>query len=149
METRPSASQLEGFLRAVDRSFPVPLSQKQEISSYVEKLLKKATLLAVVEKGEILSLVAGYTDATPDGRGYISVVATLPSHRGRGLAKNLVKRFLAVSAEKGLSAVHLYAVEGNRAALEMYRSLGFVCWRRENEPRPADVHLIYSLRSSV
>lgn len=140
-----SVEQLCEFLLQVDRSFPVPLSEKQDLKSYARKLQEKATVCAFCENGKLLSMVAGYTDDLTDNLAYVAVVATLESARGRGLASAMMKDFLSVCAHKKVRAVHLYAVPTNMGAMKMYRKLGFGLWEMEGEPRPEDAHLIYYL----
>lgn len=143
-----NAKEIEKFLREVDGLFPVPLSHKQPLSQLAEKLAERATLCAVQQGERLLALVAGYTENTPDGRGYISVVACLPEVQGQGHASRLVRSFIEIAARRGLSAVHLYTVRENRPAVRMYERLGFVEWRADPEPRPDDLHLIYEIKES-
>ena len=140
---------IEEFLVCVDKSFPVPLSDKQELSSLAEKFAEKATLCYVEENGKILAMVAGYTENVTENRGYISVVATLPEARGKGYASRLVKEFVEIAAVKGLSSVHLYTVRENIPAVKMYEGLGFVEWSCENEQRPKDLHLILEISKEI
>ncbi len=136
---------IETFLRKVDHSFPVPISQKTDIHEYAEKLAEKADVMSREENGEILSAVFGYTENVICDMAYISAAATLPEHQGKGFAKELVKEFIASAKSKGLKAVHLYAVADNLSAVRMYRHLGFQEYYPENEPRPSDLHLIYRI----
>lgn len=63
MTKKPLAvTSLEKILYAVDNSFPVPLSEKQNLKDYAKKLFSSATICAEVQNGEILSMVAGYTE---------------------------------------------------------------------------------------
>lgn len=64
-----------------------------------------------------------------DGFTEISAVCTLPEHRGRGLAGNLV-RVLAnrITARGETPFLHAYA--GNTGAIALYEKLGFVLRRR-------------------
>lgn len=137
--------QLEHFLREVDRDFPVPLSQKQELSAFARKLLEKATLCEICRDGEIQSLVAGYTENLTEGKAYISLVATLAKARGKGYAQQLIGQFLQICREKRIPAVHLYTVPANTAAVNLYRKLGFEAYIIDGEPRPGDAHLIIYL----
>ena len=57
-----NTEKIENFLRLVDKDFPVPLSCKQDLSQLARKLCEKGTLCAREENGEIVALVAGYTD---------------------------------------------------------------------------------------
>lgn len=143
----PTVEQLEAFLRNVDRDFPVPLSQKQDLGAYARKLHEKATLCAAYDGEEICALVAGYTNDLANGTAYIAVVATLSRARGRGLASSLVKEFIRICKQKGIGSVHLYARHSNIPAMSMYYGLGFRDLRLPDEPRPEDAHLIYELEA--
>lgn len=145
MKQKVTLSQIETFLMAVDGLFPIPLSQKQNLTAYAKKLYEKATLCVVCREEEIVSMVAGYTDHLPDERAYIAIVATLPKAVRKGLAGSLVKEFIGICREKHIKAVHLYAVADNIGAMKLYHSLGFQELRIADEPRKEDVHLIFEL----
>ena len=134
------------FLKAVDTSFPVPLSVKQPLECLAQKFCEKATLCHIEENGEMVALVAGYTQNLAKNMAYISVVATLPDMRGKGYAKKLMKQFLDICEEKKIAAVHLYTDASNEAAIALYERLGFVPYVVEDEPRPEDIHLIYHFK---
>lgn len=144
-----SHEQLLTFLQAVDGEFPVPLSARQELSSFAAKLLELATLCPVLEDGRIVALAAGYTDHMINNMAYLSIVSTLPCARRKGYAARVIREFMDVAARKGAGALHLYAVGENLPAIRMYERLGFVRWDMPGEPRPEDVHLIYYLDKEV
>ncbi len=139
---RPSASDIEKFLYSVDATFPVPLSQKQDLKDLAIKFWEKGTLCLAWENNEICSMVAGYTDNILNNKAYISVVATLDSARGQGYASRLIEEFIAIAEEKHIEAVHLYTDRKNIPAIRMYLKLGFEEWQISEEPRPDDMHLI-------
>ena len=143
---KPTYKELYAFLKDVDSSFPVPLSKKQDLELLAKKLLEKATLVSVWHYEEMVALVAGYTENVVDNMAYISVLATRQEARGHGYAKDVVQRFLQICRDKKLSAVHLYAVPTNLPAVYLYKSLGFVEYKIENEPRKEDLHLIYYIK---
>lgn len=138
--------QVEVFLNEVDGSFPVPLSDKQNLATYAEKLITHATLCCEIVDGKILSMVAGYTKNIPDNMAYVAVVATVPEKKGHGYAKKLVNEFLSICKENDISAAHLYTHKTNKIAIKMYKKIGFIDYKVINEPRPDDVHLIYYTR---
>ena len=144
--TRVTVDSLERFLREVDRSFPVPISSKQDLGLYARKLCERATLGAELDGERIVALVAGYTENVVEERAFISLVATVRDARGRGLGSRLVREFISVAAGRGLAAVHLYAVPTNIPAVSMYKKLGFEEWIIPDEPRPDDLHLIYRIK---
>ena len=137
---------IEIFLNKVDKTFPIPLSQKQDLHSYAIKLAEKATLCYVEIDNAILSMAAGYTDNLKDNNAYIAIVATLHEEQGKGYAKKVINEFIDVCRKKEIRAVHLYAVHDNVSAIEMYRRLGFVEWHLADEPRPDDMHFIYYIK---
>ncbi|MBO5929514.1 MAG: GNAT family N-acetyltransferase [Clostridia bacterium] len=139
---KPTVQQLHEFLLCVDTMFPVPLSHKQNLSAFSEKLCEKATLCVKWQNDKIVGMVAGYTDNVENCLGYISVVAVLPGLQGKGLGRKLVSEFLTISRNKGLAGVHLYTVADNEPAVKLYHSLGFTDFKVTDEPRPDDVHLV-------
>ena len=142
----PNENELYSFLVEVDSSFPVPLSKKQDLLEFSKKLLKRATLVPVWHEDKIVSMVAGYTENITDNMAYISIVATTKEAMGMGYGKRVVKEFIEICRDKKISAVHLYAVPTNLPAVNLYKKLGFVEYKLENEPRIDDLHVIYALR---
>lgn len=133
------------FLKKVNRTFPVTISEKQDLFEYAKKLSAKATICVEIRDDDIVSMVAGYTTGVTNNQGYIALVATVPEVRGQGLAGNLVREFLSIAKEKKLSTVHLYTVSRNEIAVKMYREIGFDEYIIEAETRKQDLHLIYYL----
>ena len=81
-------------------------------------------------KGELVAAVV----ARPDWefnryyhvkRGYLGPAATLPAHKGKGLAKVLTARALWFLKERGMESACLYTWSRNAPALKVARSLGF------------------------
>lgn len=143
VENNLTLKQIEDYLKEVDDSFPIPLSQKQDLSAFAEKLFEKATICAEIVDGRIVSALAGYTDNVIENRGYMSIAASVKGYLGKGHMTKLIKQFLAIAAEKHLGAVHLYAVPTNTTAVALFKKIGFVEWQIPDEPRPEDMHLIY------
>lgn len=60
-----------------------------------------------------------------EGSGFIGTIAVDKAHRGRGLARYLVRTALRLSAEAGFSEAFLSVNAENENALRLYRSEGF------------------------
>ena len=133
------------FLSRVDRLFPIPLSEKENISVLASKFERFGTISCLKENGDIVALCAGYTNDTKNNLGYISVVASLPECSNKGYGKIAIEGFIEKAKNAGMKAIHLYADKENGAALNMYDKLGFVDWKINDEPRPEDKHLILRL----
>jgi putative acetyltransferase len=67
-----------------------------------------------------------------DGRAVFGMVVAA-AHRRRGVGRRLVAAAIAKARERGVSAIEIEVYTHNRAALALYRSLGFV---RYGEPAP-------------
>jgi len=81
-------------------------------------------------EGELVAMVRGssdreYNDYYGDRRGYLGPAATLPTHRGKGLSKALTARAMTVLRQHGMHSACLYTWEGNPAAVELTKHLGF------------------------
>ena len=146
-EMIPDVETIRQFLIEVDRTFPVPLSEKQELEKFAVKLYEKAALCTVMEEGRIIAMTAGYVKNVVENLAYVSVVATLPEYQGRGYSSDTVRRFIKKAKEQHLDGVHLYTAAGNEKAIRMYKRIGFEELLLDHEERPKDVHLIYNIRT--
>lgn len=79
------------------------------------------------EKGHLVGNLSLIPFTTPGRRLYlIANVAVDPVYRRHGIARELTTRALDYVQQRGARAVWLHVREENLAALELYRSLGFV-----------------------
>ena len=81
-------------------------------------------------EGELVAMVRGssdreYNEHYGERRGYLGPAATLPSHRGKGLSKALTARAMDILRQHGMHSACLYTWEGNPAAVELTKHLGF------------------------
>jgi ribosomal protein S18 acetylase RimI-like enzyme len=108
-------------------------SYDPEISGY------QALQRAIPEVVEKLRLAAGFADVLEEraakilvclpeaiaGAWVIDSVATLPEHRGKGVAENLLTRILAIGKQQGYSKAQVNMYIGNEPALHLYHKFGF------------------------
>ncbi len=78
---------------------------------------------------------AGYVafEFQPDGAGYIDFLGVADKYRRRGLGAQLVRAAVDTLRRRGAAPVHLTVRQDNRAARDLYVSLGF---REERVIRP-------------
>jgi ribosomal protein S18 acetylase RimI-like enzyme len=84
--------------------------------------LPAATWLIAGPEGYI-GTIQGVIDHGPIGA--IQNVGVVPSYRGLGLGRALVHRALSGFAQAGLQRAYLEVTAENRAAVQLYRGLGF------------------------
>jgi ribosomal protein S18 acetylase RimI-like enzyme len=75
--------------------------------------------------------IVGYVNPVLDGpEVWIGGVGVIPGHRGRGLGKKLMLAAEEFSRSRGVGTSLLEVIEGNEAAMSLYRSLGYRETRR-------------------
>lgn len=117
---------LIGLLEQVDGEFSPPLSQRLSLASYADKIIANAVIFPLIEAGRMTAFVAMYCN-DPDGKtAYITMVATEPAGRGKGLASGLVGLAIHHARRRGFQQVALEVYRSNLSALNLYRKLGFV-----------------------
>lgn len=87
------------------------------------KAIPKQTIAASIETdGRIAAAGLGILD-----RGHVGLYAiyVAPEYRGRNYARAVCNRILAEAGQKGIAHAYLQVVQGNTAAKELYKSLGF------------------------
>lgn len=140
-----SVKQIEKFLISVEKDFPIPLSQKEDLHYLACKFYDKATICSLIESGEVKGMVVGYTKDLVENLAYISIVAVDEQHRGKGYARKLVLEFVNECKNKNIRAVHLYTDIRNNAAIRLYEQIGFVDYKMKHELRSKDKHYILYL----
>lgn len=133
------------FLQAVDKDYPVHLSNKVNLKEYTDKLLDKATICFEENEERILGVVAGYTKNLENDIAYIALVGVINTERKKGIASKLIREFIDICKEKSIKGVHVYTDATNSKAIAMYKGLGFDYMKIKNEPRPKDVHFYVKL----
>ncbi len=81
----------------------------------------------VRDQGRLVAIGRGAVTPTPSGEPMLGVTAlhTLPAHRGRGLAGQVLAALLGWGRERGADTVYLQVDAANRAPGAWYRRLGF------------------------
>ena len=140
-----SGGGLYRFLYKVNTLFLTSLSEKESLAKLNEKILEYGLVTTIRIDNEIAAIVAGYANDFQSCIAYISIVATLPEYSGKGYGELAVKDYISKCRSVGMKAIHLYAVATNVPAMKMYKKLGFIDYKIENELRPNDAHLILYL----
>ncbi|MER7763928.1 GNAT family N-acetyltransferase [Streptomyces sp. NPDC097619] len=101
------------IMRLVELTRPGPFRDRTvELGGY----------LGIRSGGRLVALAGGRM--RPPGWTEISAVCTHPDHRGRGLARRLVRAVAAVARERG-EVPFLHAAAENTGAVRLYEELGF------------------------
>jgi ribosomal protein S18 acetylase RimI-like enzyme len=123
---RASAAEVAALLTACERDFFPPLSERQDIPTYAERICQRAERFEHWDAGRLVGLVAIYC-VTPQGApAFITNVSVRAEHRGRGLGDTLLGSALDHARGCGFTHVALEVDAGATAARQLYRKHGFV-----------------------
>jgi len=130
-------------IRAATRDDLDTISNIQERSSWRPEEYLNFDCSVAEQEGSVRGFLA--SRQTAPGEREILFIAVAPAYRRCGIAKELLKRELAVSSGEWFLEVR----ESNLAAIRLYESLGFrIAGRRENyypdPPEPAIVMRFFS-----
>jgi [ribosomal protein S18]-alanine N-acetyltransferase len=118
---RPTVSTDLPALVALERSsFSDPWTAEQLGEAIADEA---AVALVLEEKGEVVGSVLARVVAD---EAEILTIAVSPTHRRRGLGRQMLDAAIAAATTRGAQTVWLEVRNSNRAAREMYLSAGFV-----------------------
>lgn len=131
------------LLKKIDKSFPIPLSDKTDLDELANKFLEKGYVYLAFDGEKPIGILGFYANDAETGRAYFSVLGVLESHQGQGIAKRILMDSIAFCKEKGMTSCVLYTHKTNVGAIAMYEKLGFVA---EDDPaRPHDIKFVKEL----
>lgn len=114
--------------------------------SFIQESKRVNNIYLVVEENEKVIGYCGLWGIA--GEGQITNVAVSKENRNRGVGKQMLTRLLELGVEQGLEAFTLEVREGNKGALHLYESLGFLSagLRKNFYSKPAENAVIMWLQ---
>ena len=114
--------------------------------SFIQESKRVNNIYLVVEENEKVIGYCGLWGVA--GEGQITNVAVSKENRNRGVGKQMLTRLLELGVEQGLEAFTLEVREGNKGALHLYESLGFLSagLRKNFYSKPAENAVIMWLQ---
>ena len=110
-----------------DYFVPMRLTRDQLVRSYAQTSVSYEASRVAVDDGQIVGF--GFLGVR-DRRGWVGGVGVIPSHRGHGIARQVMADLLSNARSLGLETVQLEVIEDNVAARTLYESIGFRVQRR-------------------
>ncbi|MER5509802.1 GNAT family N-acetyltransferase [Streptomyces sp. NPDC002766] len=98
-------------------------------------------LLARSDDG-VLGYLIGFV--TPDGTGYVHLVATRDDARGAGLGRELYGAFAEAAGRQGAVRLKAITTVGNEGSVAFHRSLGFDVRVEEEYNGPGQPRVVFS-----
>ena len=126
-----SAAQIASLLTSCDQDFSPPLSERQNIAFYAERIRARAERFEHWIDGCPVGLVAMYCMTPPGEPAFITNVSVRADHRGCGIAETLMKAAIAHARFRGFTDVTLEVDAYATAARRLYAKHGFLPVRDE------------------
>jgi ribosomal protein S18 acetylase RimI-like enzyme len=128
------------FINSVDKSFPIPLSERADISVFTKKILDKAIILQAVIDDEIVGLSSFYANDLDNMKSHWTFLAVKSSHMNMGIASKLITEMLSILRNRKMVSVELTTESDNIAARSLYEKMRF----RLVEEKDERVRYVYS-----
>jgi ribosomal-protein-alanine N-acetyltransferase len=125
---RARLDDLPAILRIERKSFAHDAWDRDQFLDYFAQSDRSLVLTATIN-GIVVGYAVGFHGQT---RAEIHSVAVATTHRGHGVATALLERVIGLLRKRGFRTVSLNVRMENRAAIELYRRLGFQRVRRVN-----------------
>lgn len=129
-------------LMSCDKDFITDLQSKVDIEEYADKIVKNATTIEGWENDKLVGLIAIYLNNEQTKAGFITNVSVLPSYKGTGLAKELLKRCVQKAKDSYFNSILLEVNKDNMRAINFYKKNKF------EETNQKDTSLIMKLELS-
>ena len=116
-----------------------PFTENYDLSFYLSYLMKWPSLFQCVEddRGQIVAYSIGKLETSPPHHphplpwhGHITVLTVSPQHRRQGYARLLTDALETSCNAANAFFVDLYVRESNKAAINMYKKMGYSVYRR-------------------
>jgi [ribosomal protein S18]-alanine N-acetyltransferase len=125
---RAHSDDLPSILRIEEKSFAREAWDRELFRDYLARSARSLFLVAIINR-EVVGYVLAFRGET---RADVDSIAVAPTERGRGVAFALLKRVIGLLRRQGFRTVSLNVRLENKAAIRLYRKLGFQRVRRVN-----------------
>lgn len=136
-------NKIELFLREIDKSFPVPLSEKIELNKLAQKLVENGYVYMASDGDRPVGMFGFYANDVINRSAYGSVLGVITDYRRQGISKKLLEKVTSFCRDSGMSRFELYTHKTNTSAVTLYEKSGFV--RVEDSCRPNDIKFVKEL----
>ena len=125
--------QLTAYLEKIDAEFTPPLSSRQKLECYAQKMLDKGYVYAAFSGIKMGGLCAFYANDIKTRQAFLTLLQVDRNWRRQGVAAALCKRMFRLCEDKGMQMISLFTHMDNKTAQLFYKSQGFLVTGQEEE----------------
>lgn len=123
--TKLDINEIISFLKAMDKEFPTPLSERVDLDKYTVKFCGKGSVICALYQNKIVGLLGGYCNNHETKKGYISVLIIDRAFRGNKISKHLLEDFIQKCKASGMKQIEVHTYKTNIEAIGLYEKFGF------------------------
>lgn len=119
---------IKSFIEALEKDFTPPLSERINLTSYVEKLIRESNIIIIKNSinEAIVGMIAFYCTPRKYDTALISFFGVVSNARGKGLGSLLLSTCKQLVYQSGMKAIETRTWESNNPALYVYQKQGFI-----------------------
>lgn len=103
---------------------PIP-TERNSIYHIFTKFFKKTSLVVEKSDGGAVGFLLGFISQDDPADAYLHLICVSQEWGGRGLAKEMLQRFLETVTESGCRRVYLITSPENKTSINFYKGSGF------------------------
>ena len=113
------------FLLRIDKTLPVPLSERVNLSKFAAKAVERSIVYAIEDQNRLVAAALFYYNFQNQTYAYLDLLATAPGYAGRGYARALMDAIENAARDAGMTEFHLHTNDTNQAAVALYTKRGY------------------------
>lgn len=98
---------------------------RTDIDDYVNKIIKKASIISICRDQQILGFIAYYDNDLKKESAFLTMLAIDPSCRKQGYGKRLLEMSIANLKQLGFKTYALQVLQTNEGGVKLYTGAGF------------------------
>lgn len=122
---RATVADIGRHLLACDEQFVHSLSKRVDIYEYSKKIYSQAERFEVWVGNSLVGMLAAYCNDLTHRVAYITSISVLNNWQGKGIALQLLNRFMDYAQQKGMHRFQLEVEKKNKRAIGLYKRSGF------------------------
>lgn len=118
-------NKLYNFLKKIDKSFPIPISDKTDFDVFLKKIKSKGLVYCAFDKELVIGACFFYCNDDNTKTAFLTLLGVLDKYKKNGVGSNLVDLMIRYCKSKKYSRIRLYTRENNFGAIRLYLKNGF------------------------
>lgn len=142
---KANTKELLEILKVLNNDYPVPLVNKIDLLSYVNKIMTNGYVLTARYDNKIIGFATFYANNYEINEASFSLLGVLKEYRNFGVARELFEESFKLMRSKGMKTVYSFTHKDNLAGIKFHESLSFIIDETRLSTQEYNVSLIKTL----